>query len=276
MTLSFRRLPRRLVVVARKGGVGKTTTAAQLAMALAQIFGIEVLLVDQDPQANASARVGVAEGEAPRTLNDVYLWVLQHPEFGIHHAIHPTTWPGVSVVVAEEALKFRESEGDHLMDLRLRLAFERSAAELAERFGAVVIDTLPGTGALLRNAILGATDLLVVTDPEPDGLKGADRAIKAAQSIKATQHPDLNILGILVNGYDASLGEHQRCVADLVAAHGDLVWEPWVPHRADVLTARGLQVPVQRIKANGARDYVRKLNIHARRIGAALDLQENK
>ncbi|MFB7677844.1 ParA family protein [Kitasatospora purpeofusca] len=276
MTLQLQRLPRRLVVVARKGGVGKTTTAAQLAMALAQIFGIEVLLVDQDPQANASARVGVAEGEAPRTLNDVYMWVLQHPEYGIHHAVHPTSWPGVHVVVAEEALKFREPEGDHLMDFRLRTAFERSRAELAEKFGAIVIDTPPGTGSLLRNAILGASHLLVITDPEPDGLKGADRVIQAAQSIKQTQHPDLEILGIIVNGYDAGVGEHRRCVTDLVAAHGDLVWEPWVPHRADVVTARGLQVPVQRIKRNGARDYVRKVNIHARRIGAALDLQENK
>jgi chromosome partitioning protein len=268
------RLPGRLAVIARKGGVGKTTTAVQLAVALAQIFGIKVLVVDGDPQANVSARMGVAEGEPARTLNDVYTWALSHPQFGIHHAIHPTSWPGIYIVASEEALKFREGEGDHLQDYRLRLSFERSAAELQD-FGAVIIDTQPGTGPLLRNAVLGASHLLVLTDPEPDGIKQADRAIKAARSIQETQHPDLTILGVMVNGFDARLGEHQRCVEDLVAAYGDLVWTPWVPHRGDVLTARGRHLPVQRIVSNGARDYVRKLNIHARRIGAALELQES-
>jgi len=266
--------PRRVVVVARKGGVGKTTKTVQLAAALARIFRIEVLVVDQDPQANATARLGVKEGEPARTLNDVYSWILTHPQFGIGPAIHPTTWPGVSVVAAEEALKYREGEGDHLADLRLRLAFERSAPELA-RFGAILTDTGPGTGALLRNSILGAHHLLVITDPEPDGLKGAHKAIEAAESIKATQHPDLDILGIIVNRFDAAIGEHQRCVADLVAAHGERVWTPWVPERASVKTARGLKRPVEEIRDNGARAYVRTLNIHARRLGAALNLQEN-
>ncbi|MEU3574788.1 ParA family protein [Kitasatospora sp. NPDC036755] len=269
------RAPRRVAVIARKGGVGKTTTTVQLAMALAVIYQIRVLVVDHDPQGNATARLGVKEGEPARTLNDVYTWVLSS-EHGIAPAIHPTPWPGVYVVAAEESLKSREPEGEHLVHHRLRLAFERSDAELAELgIGAVLIDTPPGTGALLLNAILGAHAVVVVTDPEPDGLTGAHKAVQAAQSIKATQHPDLELLGIIVNRFDPAIGEHGRCCADLVAAHGDLVWTPWVSERASVKTARGLKRPVQEIRDNGGRAYVRQLNNHARRLGAALGLKES-
>ncbi|WP_431684153.1 ParA family protein [Kitasatospora sp. KL5] len=266
--------PRRVAVIARKGGVGKTTTTVQLAIALTIIYKIKVLVIDHDPQGNATARLGVKEGEPARTLNDVYSWTLTHPTFGLGPAIHPTTWPGVYVVAGEEALKYREGEGEHLASLRLRLACERSGLDLAD-FGAVLIDTPPGTGVLLLNAILGAHGVLVVTDPEPDGLTGADKAITSVESIRETQYPELDVLGVIVNRYDPSVGEHERCINDLIAAHGEKVWTPWVSERASVKTARGLKRPVQEIKDNGARAYVRQLNNHARRLGAWLNLQEN-
>ncbi len=267
--------PKRVAVVARKGGVGKTTTTVQLAIALSIIYGINTLVVDNDPQGNATARLGVGEGQAPYTLNDVYSWTTAVGQTaGLSAAIHPTTWPGVFVVAGEEAVKFRETEGEELADYRLQIAYERSDFT-SHSIGAILMDTQPGTGGLLRNAMIGADAVLVVSDSEPDGLLGAHKALEAAESIKARQNPGLQILGVLVNHYDSTMGEHERCVADLIAAHGERIWLPVVPRRAAVATARGIARPVQEIRTNGGRAYVRAMNEHARRLGRALELQES-
>jgi chromosome partitioning protein len=266
--MSFR--PRRVAVVCRKGGVGKTTTTVQLAAAISAKYACRVLVVDHDPQANTTSRLGVAEGQAPRTLNDVYTWTSQ--DWGsLSDAIIETPWEGVDLVASEEALKFRESEGDN-PDYRLALAFERSSG--LEKYPLVLIDTLPGTGSLLRNALIAADGMLAITDPEPDGLKGADKAVRNAREIARRQNPDLRVLGILVNRYDHAVGEHQRCVEDLMAAHPDLVWRPWLPERAAVKTARGLKRPVQEIKGSGAREYVMVMDDIAARLVNALNIPE--
>lgn len=268
-------VPPRLALVCRKGGVGKTTSTVQLARSLAGLYGIRVLVVDNDPQANAGARLGVAEGEAARTMNDVYSWALG-ARGALSDAIHPTKWDGIDVVVSEEALKYRESEGDADIDYRLQIALDRSTG--LDAYGLIIIDTLPGTGSLLRNALIAADGMLAVTDPETDGLKGAQKAVESAAAIASRQNPSLQTLGILVNRFDGAVGEHKRCIDDLIAAYGDLVWRPWIPERAAVKTARGLKIPVQSVKGSGAREFALCMDDHARHLVAAmnLNLQESR
>lgn len=268
-------VPPRVALVCRKGGVGKTTSTVQLAKSLVGLYGIRVLILDNDPQANAGARLGVADGEAARTMNDVYTWAIG-PRGALSDAIHATRWQGIDIVVSEEALKYREAEGDVDTDYRLQIALERSTG--LDAYGLILIDTLPGTGPLLRNALIAADGMLAVTDPEPDGLRGAQKAIEAAGAIAGRQNPSLRTLGILVNRYDSATGEHKRCVDDVVAAYGDLVWRPWVPERAAVKTARGLKVPVQDVKSTGAREFAMCMDDHARHLAEAmaLNLQESR
>lgn len=249
-----------ITVIALKGGVGKTTTAVELAAALVR-RGSRVLVVDHDPQASATRRL---DARPERTLNDVYTWAVDEAApWGLADAACETSWPGVDAVAAEPALKMREADGGELADHRLAVAVERS--DLSQ-WDAVIVDTPPAGGPLLRNALMASSHALVVTDPEPDGLAGAHAAMEAIRKTALRPNPNLASLGIVVNRYDGRVGEHRRGVAELVEGYGDQVWRPWIPERAAVATASGACSPVDQIRDSGGREYVMVLDDHAARL----------
>ena len=258
--------PATFVMAALKGGVGKTTTTVEMAAGLLRSGCRRILVVDCDPSANATKRLGVTEPE--RTLNDVMQWVLQKTGT-LDQAISETEWPGVDVVAAEKALKFRENEGGDEQDYRLQMALDQ-AGDALDVYDAILIDTMPSGGPLLRNALVAADYAFVITDPESDGLGGAVDAVTSVENIAKRQNPSLELLGILVNRFDMSVGEHKRCVEDLLAAYDQKVWRPWIPERAAVKTARGLKRSVEVVPGSGSREYRTVMDQHAARLITSL------
>jgi chromosome partitioning protein len=254
--------PATFVLAAQKGGVGKTTTTVELAAGLRRAGCDRILVIDSDPSANATRRLGVDEPEY--TLNDVMQWVLQGTGT-IDQAISATPWSGIDVVASEKALKFREGEGGDQADYRLQIALEQ-AGDALDLYDAILIDTIPSGGPLLRNAMVAADYAFVLTDPESDGLNGAVDAVTSVENIAKRQNPQLRLLGILVNRFDMSVGEHKRCVEDLTATYDELVWRPWIPERAAVKTARGLKRSVELVPGTGSREYRTVMDQHAQRV----------
>ena len=236
-----------VAVLSLKGGVGKTTCVLGLAGA-AWARDLSVLVVDADPQANATAALDV--GDHPFTLGDV----LAHASPGIAaEAIVGSGWGArVSVLPSEEALAHRNRPEGTDSASRLRL----SLTGVSDLHDLVLIDCPPSLDELTRNALAAADLALVVTEPGYFALQGATRAFAAIDAARDALNLRLRAAGICVNRVRAQLQEHRFRLAELQDAFGPLVLDPVIPERTAVQQAQGAGVPVQAWPSPGAREAV--------------------
>jgi chromosome partitioning protein len=217
---------RTLAICNQKGGVGKTTIALLLADAAAQA-GQRVLLVDLDPQANATTASGVDLG-CGATLADI---LIDPRRRAIGDAIRPSLW-GLDVAVSSVELASKERNR--------RMADEhdlhRLLATVSEEYDLVVIDSPPSLGVLTVNALAAADEYLVVADPTRFALDGVHGVTETASVIRDYYNPELRHAGIVVNLVDATL-ESARRLAGLRALFADAVLEPAIPRRVIVKEA---------------------------------------
>lgn len=255
-------------VVSLKGGVGKTSVVLGLAGA-AQAADRRVLVLDLDPQANASTVLDVPA--SAWTTNDV----LADARPGVLlDAIVPSGWGGgVDVVPAEAALEHRNTAGPG-SELRLRTAMKglgkhRPSGDHGGTAGydLVLVDCAPSLGALAKNGLAAADLVLVVTEPTLFALQGAEKALTAVAVVRGSYSPSVRPAGIVVNRLRNSR-EHAFRLRELTAAYPDLVWSPALPDRTAVYQAQGAYVPVQRWKSAAARELSGIFNGYLERLFA--------
>jgi cellulose biosynthesis protein BcsQ len=241
-----------------KGGVGKTTVALGLAGA-AQMHGVRTLVVDLDPQANATVALDAAATST--TVADV----LDEPTRGVlRQAITPSGWgDGVDVLVGAEQTE-RHNRPDpaptHLG--RLTRAFDRldglfdepGEAPRGLPYRLVIIDCPPSLGQLTRSALAAAHRALLVTDPTMFAVSGVQRAFDAVQTERERGNPELQPLGVLVNRVRPRNSEHEFRIAELRELFGPLVFSNVLPDRSAIQQAQGACVPIQRWDTPGARE----------------------
>lgn len=231
----------RLTFVGRKGGVGKTSCSVVTADDLATRFLMNVLVIDMDPQANASTWLGVSDPK--RTMNDVlYNSTI---DGALDAAITETEWPRVWLAPAEEELASREADRVPAGDSRLRRALRTADLSWVD---AVVIDSPPSLSPLMLNCLTAADTAVVVTDSERGGLDGVARVLSTAAVIAEDSNPALRLVGIAMNRYDASTSEHAARWSEL----GELYvgWPRWrLPKRAAVATAYGASAPPRQFRS---------------------------
>lgn len=220
-----------IAVIALKGGVGKTTVTLGLTGA-AQQRGLRVLVVDLDPQANAT--LGINPAEVRFTSSDV----LHDAREGIaRDAVTPGGWgPGVDVIAAESALEHRNVAGDPASALRLRRALRGLDAD----YDVILLDTPPSLGEITRNGLAAASHAVVVTEPGYFALRGAEEALHAVSLVRDHTNLRLRALGVVVNRMRPRVHEHEYRWQELVAAYPDLVVHPAIPERAVVQRAQGV------------------------------------
>jgi len=255
----------RIVVANQKGGVGKTTTAINLATALAAI-GWKVLLVDLDPQGNASTGVGIGQSSRVRSSYDVLIG-----RASVLEAAIPTRVPRLDLLPATVDLSGAEIE---LVDLENRTHRLEHALNEAPpgRWDVCLIDCPPSLGLLTLNAMVAAQQLLVPLQTEFFALEGLSQLLQTVERVRVTFNPGLTILGVVLTMFDRRNRLSSQVAEDVRACLGTTVFETVVPRnvRLSEAPSHGLPALIYDLRCPGSEAYVRL----AREIMARLPMVE--
>ncbi len=243
-------MPRILAVVNQKGGVGKTTTTVNLAAALAQA-GRRVLLVDLDPQGNATMGSGVDKRAAVRTVYHALLGLGELA--GIRARAERG---GYDVVPANRDLAGAEVELVELpaRETRLKAALER----VADDYDYILIDCPPSLSLLTVNALAAAQRVLIPMQCEYYALEGLSDLVGTIKRVRANLNPSLEIAGLLRTMYDPRNTLSQQVSRELESHFGDKVFRTLVPRNVRLAEAPSYGVPavIWDASSKGAQAYV--------------------
>jgi chromosome partitioning protein len=247
--------PRVLAIANQKGGVGKTTTAINLGTALAAI-GETVLIVDLDPQGNASTGLGIDRRNRRCSTYDVLIG-----EAPMREAILPTAVPRLHIAASTLDLTGLELEigGERDRAFRLRSALARINSGSDDDYSYVLVDCPPSLNLLTVNAMAAANAILVPLQCEFFALEGLSQLLKTVEQVKTTLNPDLAIHGIVLTMHDARNNLSNQVVADVREFMGHKVYDTVIPRNVRVSEAPsyGKPVLVYDLKCVGSEAYLR-------------------
>ena len=244
----------RIIAIAnQKGGVGKTTTAINLATAIAAA-GESVLLVDLDPQGNASTGLGVSRGD--RDIGTYSMLVAGAPHHGV---TRQTNVPNLSVIPAEPDLVGAEIElvAQERREFRLRDALRSGEGSTGHSF--IIIDCPPSLGLLTLNGLVAADAVLVPLQCEFFALEGISQVMRTIDLVKRGLNPLLTLQGIVLTMFDRRNNLSDLVAADARGFFGDRVYDTVIPRNIRVSEApsHGKPVILYDFRSPGAQAYVR-------------------
>jgi chromosome partitioning protein len=249
--------PARVLAIAnQKGGVGKTTTAINLGTALAAI-GEQVLIVDLDPQGNASTGLGIDRNRRDHSTYDVLCG-----EATLRETIMSTAVPRLSIAPSTLDLSGLELEISQARDraFRLRSALNALNGDGADgEFTYVLVDCPPSLNLLTVNAMAAANSVLVPLQCEFFALEGLSQLLKTVEQVREGLNPALTIHGIVLTMHDARNSLSNQVVADVREHMGSKVYDTIIPRNVRVSEAPsyGKPVLVYDLKCAGSEAYLR-------------------
>lgn len=231
-----------IAVVNQKGGSGKSTTVLGLASA-ASARGIETLVIDLDPQCNASEALGIVYPVEGHTAAE--LLAADFPGSALD-AVHASGWDHVSVIPADLDLADLDAVAGLGVEQRLRAALDND--EVRERYPLILIDCPPSVGKLVSNALIAADAALVATEPSFMASRGVSKILQAIETIQRYYNPALTVAGVLIGRVPAQGREAAHRAAEIREALGDQVLPLVVPQRAAVAEAAGDRRPIHQVR----------------------------
>ena len=224
-----------IAIANQKGGVGKTTTAVNLAAVLGST--LRVLLVDADPQGNATSGVGIQRGSFRKSIYQCI--VVGDP---VVEAVLPTEIPGLQVLPANKDLAGAEVELVEMERREFRL--REAVSTVVDNFDYIIIDCPPSLGLLTLNALTAAHSLLVPIQCEYYALEGVTELFDTLARIRRLHNPSLTIEGLLLTMYDERTNLASAVASDLRDFYGRQVFETVIPRNVRLAEAPSYGKPI--------------------------------
>lgn len=239
----------RVAIANQKGGVGKTTTAINIATAMAAT-GWKVLLVDLDPQGNASTGLGIDAAERDRSSYDLLV-----DRLPLRDCVMPSRIPGLDVVPATVDLSGAEIE---LVAVESRTNRLRDALSVDADYDIAFIDCPPSLGLLTLNALCAADTLLVPLQCEFFALEGLSQLLQTVERVQQRFNPDLGIVGVALTMFDRRNRLTDQVSEDVRSCLGNLVFDSVIPRnvRLSEAPSHGLPALVYDHNCTGSRAYI--------------------
>jgi len=238
-----------ITVANQKGGVAKTTTAVNLGASLA-LMGQPVLLVDIDPQGNASSGLGINKTELERCVYDVIINDVPPEEVIISTEIR-------NMDILPSTMQLAGAEVEMVSMLAREQILKRVLTPLKEKYQYIIIDCPPSLGLLTLNALAAADSLLIPIQCEFYALEGVGQLMNTVQLVQKHLNPDLQIEGVLLTMFDARLNLSIQVVDEVKKVFGNKVFKNIVPRnvRLSEAPSHGIPVVIYDPKSKGSEAY---------------------
>lgn len=236
-----------IAVINQKGGVGKTTTVVNLASYIAR-QGKRVVVVDADPQGNATSGLGLDKQQIEATLYDALF-----DKLSVDKVMQPTVVEDVFILPTNANLAGAEVEMAN--EIGREMLLKKVVSQLSADI--VLIDCPPSLGLLTVNALTSATDLLIPVQSEYYALEGISQLLQVMQRVQASLNPDLKILGVLMTMFDSRTSLSGQVEEEVKKHFGNLLFKTVVPRNVRLAEAPSHGKPISDYDkwSKGARAY---------------------